>query len=98
MDRSAVLDTLKRHEPELRSLGIARLSLFGSIARDEAREGSDIDLAAVFDPSANMDFFRFATLARRLEDMLARKVDLLGEPPRKPSIKASLERDRVHVF
>jgi len=40
MDKATVIDILKRHEAELRELGIERLSLFGSIARDEATEAS----------------------------------------------------------
>jgi hypothetical protein len=39
MDRDLILERLRAHEPELRRLGISRLSLFGSVARGEARRG-----------------------------------------------------------
>ena len=44
MDRSEAIAKLKQHEMELKRLGIEHLYLFGSTARGEAREDSDIDL------------------------------------------------------
>ncbi len=40
MKRDVAIATLKEHEAELRRLGVQRLYLFGSTARDEAREES----------------------------------------------------------
>ena len=44
MVRSEALAKLKQHEAELKRLGVEHLYLFGSTARDEAREDSDVDL------------------------------------------------------
>jgi uncharacterized protein len=44
MDRGEAVEKLKEHETELRWLGVERLYLFGSTARDEARPDSDVDL------------------------------------------------------
>ena len=44
MDRAEVIAKLKTAEPRLRAHGVAALYLFGSYARDEARENSDIDV------------------------------------------------------
>jgi nucleotidyltransferase-like protein len=44
MDRNAAIAKLKEHETELKRLGIEHLYLFGSTARGEAREDSDVDL------------------------------------------------------
>ena len=44
MDRSAAIARLREHETELKGLGVEHLYLFGSTARDEAREDSDVDL------------------------------------------------------
>jgi predicted nucleotidyltransferase len=44
MKRNQVITLLKRYEPEFHDAGIGALFLFGSVARDEAREVSDIDL------------------------------------------------------
>jgi uncharacterized protein len=44
MKRRAVIAKLKPHEAELKRLGVEHLYLFGSTARDEARDDSDVDL------------------------------------------------------
>lgn len=44
MDRAAAIAKLKEHEAELKQLGIEHLYLFGSTARGDAREDSDVDL------------------------------------------------------
>jgi hypothetical protein len=98
MDRETVLKRLRAHEPELRGLGVRRLSLFGSVARGDASEASDVDLAAEFDPERRIDLFDYGRVAHRLEQMLQRPVDLLTEPARRPRMQIELDRDRVLVF
>jgi len=49
MYREHVIATLRQHEAELRTAGIVRLSLFRSVARNEATPQSDVDLMAEFD-------------------------------------------------
>lgn len=93
-----VIATLQTHEAELRRAGIRRLSLFGSVARGDAEAGSDVDLAAEFDPAARMDLFRLVALERQLAELLGRTVDLLPEPVEKPRLRANIERDRVRAF
>jgi len=44
MERTEAIARLKVHEAELRQLGVQYLYLFGSTARDDAREESDVDL------------------------------------------------------
>jgi predicted nucleotidyltransferase len=44
MNREDALARLKAHEAELKALGVEHLFLFGSTARGEAREDSDVDL------------------------------------------------------
>ena len=45
MTRDEALDRLRRHEAELKRLGVLRLYLFGSTARNEAGQDSDVDLS-----------------------------------------------------
>ena len=79
-----VIATLRAHEAELRQAGVRRLSLFGSVARGDAAEDSDIDLAAEFDPSAEMDLIRLVALERELGEALGRHVEILSEPIENP--------------
>ena len=55
---------------------IRRLSLFGSILRDDFREGSDIDILAEFEPGCVPGLLRMAGLELELGEVLGRKVDL----------------------
>lgn len=89
---------LKRNEATLRSLGLRRLSLFGSTARNEALAGSDVDIAVQFDRASRMDLFRFAALTDRLRTMLDQDVDVVTEPSRSKRMQAMIDRDRVDVF
>lgn len=98
MDRDAVLERLRAHEAELKAMGVARLSLFGSVARGEAGPDSDVDVAAEFDRSRPFGLFQFVELEARLAEMLGVKVDLVGEPIAKDRFRARVDRDRVHVF
>jgi len=66
-----VIATLRAHEAELCAAGIRALSLFGSVARGEAGQHSDIDLVAEFDPVARMDLIRLAGLERELASRCA---------------------------
>ncbi|MBB2913477.1 hypothetical protein FHS43_004781 [Streptosporangium becharense] len=58
--------------------GIVELSVFGSVARDEDRDGSDIDLLYVLKPGTDigLEFFAFQ---EELEELLDRKVDVVSK-------------------
>ena len=98
MKRAVVIERLKQRERELRELGVVTLSLFGSTAREEARDGSDVDLAVLLDPNRPFGVFRFNGLANRLEDLLGEQVDLVREPSTKAWMQSAIDRDRIRVF
>lgn len=98
MDRNAAIARLKAHETELRAMGVSALSLFGSVARGEARTNSDIDLAARFDPAAKVGMVKYGTILERLRTVLHAPVDLVGEPARTARMQAEIDRDRATVF
>ncbi len=93
-----VIATLRTHEPELREVGIRRLSLFGSVARGDAEPDSDVDLAAELEPAARIGLVGLVALERRLAGLLGRPVDLLPEPVEKARLRANIERDRRLAF
>lgn len=98
MDQRTAISRLKAHEAELRRMGVASLSVFGSTARGDAGPTSDVDLAATFAEDARVGMFAFAEISRRLKDMLGTPVDLVGEPARRPSMQRQIDRDRLRVF
>ncbi|MBL8722923.1 MAG: nucleotidyltransferase domain-containing protein [Planctomycetes bacterium] len=74
MRRQDVLECIAQHAAELHRMGARSLSLFGSFARDEAGDGSDVDLLVDLDVHT---FDRYMDLKLRLEDLLQRRVDLV---------------------
>ena len=98
MQRATALSRLTASEAELRAMGVTALSLFGSVARDEAGPASDVDIAVKLDDARHLDLIDFAQINLRLQDMLGVKVDLVSEPARRARFQAAIDRDRVHVF
>jgi predicted nucleotidyltransferase len=98
MDAQSVIERLVSQKAALEALGLSHLSLFGSTARGQAAEGSDIDLAVTLDPDAEMDLFRFAAIGEHLARMLGQQVDLVVEPARSGRMQAEIDRDRLRVY
>jgi len=95
---SDILTLLRRHKLDLKQRGVAKLWVFGSVVRGEARSGSDIDLAAEFDPQVKVSLTGFARLRQDLSDMLGAPVDLAEWRNLRPHVRRSAEDDAVHVF
>jgi uncharacterized protein len=85
LTRADVIERLRNAEEEIRHLGVRRLALFGSFARDETRTGSDVDLLVVFS-AGHKTFDRFLQLAERLEVLLGRPVELVTPEALSPFI------------
>ena len=102
MDRDAIIAKLRQHEADLRQLGIESLSLFGSTARGENTEQSDVDVAVKLNHDRMPTGFHYAArleeLRERLEATLARQVDVVPEPVRKRRFQAQIDKDRVLAF
>lgn len=96
MNRQKTLEILTKLKPELvERFGVTRLALFGSTARDEAREDSDIDIVVGFDgPATSKKYFGVQFL---LEDQLGCPVDLVTEKALRPELKPFIEREAVNV-
>ena len=81
-------------------MGIEQLSLFGSVARGDQTDGSDVDLAVRFSPAAraSISVFEFLDVRDAIADLLGRPVDLVTEPARRPRFQQRINRDRLLVF
>ena len=96
MNRQEILDLLSRHKPELaRRYGVRDLALFGSSARDTAREDSDIDILVSFDGPATS--CRYFGVQFYLEDLLGRSVDLVSDKALRSELRPCVEREAMHV-
>ncbi|CAN5613232.1 nucleotidyltransferase family protein [soil metagenome] len=98
MQRDKTLAILKVHMPELKAhFGVETLSLFGSTARNEAGEASDVDVLVVFCPDAGAGFFTLSRLKTHLEGLLGCRVDLLTPGAIRPKLRERIEKDVVHA-
>ena len=83
--RDEALERLRARAGQIRELGVARLALFGSFARDDADAESDVDLLVEFEPGAKT-YDRFTTLADLCEQALGRPVELVTADALSPFI------------
>ena len=88
MTRAEAIQRLAAARPELATLGVRSLDLFGSVARGEAGPASDVDLLVDFDKPIGL--FHFFRVQRRLEEILGCRVDLVM----RDAVKRQL-RDRI---
>jgi predicted nucleotidyltransferase len=99
---AAVVTTLRAHEHELREAGVVSLAVFGSVARGEADDGSDVDVLIRLGGEAAQGGFayfgRLDALTRRLGEILGRPVDIVTEPVQKEQLRRNIERERALAF
>ena len=93
-----MLAILRAHADELRERGVTHLQIFGSVARGEATDKSDIDLLADFDPKRNLGLIAIGGIQMDLEEMLGRSVDLSSPGWLKPRVSVNALKDAINVF
>jgi predicted nucleotidyltransferase len=86
---------LHEHELDLRAHHVKALSIFGSVARGEAREDSDVDILVEFDRRVGL--LAFVGLKLYLEQILGRPVDLVTPSGLKSSMRESILREAVRA-
>src|SRR4029077_12040231 len=97
MKRSEAIAKLKQHEAELKRLGVEHLYLFGSTARGEAREDSDVDL--FFDhPEGSFVLLELMDLKDSAPRILGRKTDIMTRRSLHPVLRSRIEASALQVF
>jgi predicted nucleotidyltransferase len=97
MDRAAAIAKLKEHETELKQLGVEHLYLFGSTARGEAHEDSDIDL--FFDhPLGSLGLFELMEVKDAAARILGRTTDIMTRRSLHPVLRERIEASALQVF
>ena len=96
MTGDEVLDLLRAHKPLLvERFGVTQLALFGSFARDQATDLSDVDILVQFDgPATAKSYFG---LQFYLEDLLSRPVDLVTTKALRNEFRPYVEREARSV-
>ena len=90
------IELLREHLPELQErFGITSMRLFGSVARGDHHEGSDIDIFVSMPPK----FFNYIEAAQYLEDVFGCKVDLICNHSNiRPFFRQQIEQDGIDIL
>lgn len=95
MNTQAMKKTLANY---FKTQPVLKAWLFGSFARGEEREDSDVDLLILFDHSSPIGLFSYARMHRELEERLGRKVDLVEEGTLRPAAAAEATKDMKMIY
>ena len=96
MNRRDILDRLKSEAPALRrKYAVKSLAVFGSMARGDDRDGSDVDVLVTFEGKAT--FANFMGLKLDLEDLFGRPVDLLTPKSLDAAMRETIEKEAILV-
>jgi len=92
--REAILRVLHDNRDRIRGFGVRSLGLFGSAARNEATDTSDLDFLVDFDRKT---FDNYMGLKELLESLFGCPVDLVIRSAVKPSLRQSILAGEVHI-
>jgi len=96
MTREEILVFLREKKTFLaQNFGVLSIALFGSYARGDAKEQSDIDIAVEL--KSDNKFMNFFGLKYYLEEHLNKEIDLGIESTIKPAVKESIQKDMIYV-
>ena len=98
MNRRETIAKLKTHADAVKALGATSLYLFGSVARDEAKTRSDLDLFIDYDPEGKFSLLELVGIKLLLEQKLGVRVDVTTRDSLHPLLRADIEQSAVRVF
>jgi uncharacterized protein len=97
MNRETILKELLSHQAELTSrFGVESVSLFGSVARNEAIATSDLDMLVTFIHTPGI--FAFLDLKEYLESLFKCRVDLVTKNALKKPLRQQILQEAIHAF
>lgn len=92
--REEIIQLLREQRGAIRNYGVRRLRLFGSCARDEAREVGDLDFLVDFEKKS---FDAYMGLKEFLENLFGCPVDLVLSNAIKPRLRPFILKDAIDV-
>ena len=93
--KEEILKIIREKKPELQKrYPISELGIFGSYARGDYNESSDIDILVDFNGRIGIEFI---SLAHELEDTFNKKIDLVSRKGIKPAYLPYVEKNLIHV-
>ena len=93
----ATKQVLNEEKNRLRTLGVDRVGIFGSVVRGEENPESDVDILLELQPNHNLTLLSLVELEDYLSDRLSRKADTVIGSSKKPLIKEHVYREVLYV-
>jgi len=90
-----ISSAIKSRRSELKNLGVSRIGLFGSYARGEETENSDIDLIVQFE-AFKKNFHNYMEACNILESIFEHKVDIVTPESLSKYLRADIEKEAVY--
>ena len=97
MKRDNALKILAANQERLKDFSVKSLSVFGSVARDEATETVDIDVRVKFQEGKSVGLFLFLRLQRFLAEILGCKVDLTTPDALRKEMREQIKKEAIHA-
>jgi predicted nucleotidyltransferase len=98
MNKREAIAKLKLQADAIRALGATSLYLFGSVARDETKTNSDLDLFIDYDPDGRFSLLELVGIKLLLEQELGVQVDVTTRDSLHPMLRDDIEQSAVRVF
>lgn len=97
MRKADAIAVLREHEPELRQLGVKTLYLFGSTAREQAQDYSDVDLFFDYE-KGRFGLFELMEVKSRTAEILGRPADIMTRDSLHELLRDNIEAASVQIF
>ena len=98
MTSREALRRLDRNREKLRTYSVRHIAVFGSTARDQATEHSDVDILVEFEPQARVGLFTFVRLLDHLSDVMGTRIDLATPGALRPEMREQILAEAVRAF
>jgi predicted nucleotidyltransferase len=97
MKRADAITLLQAHEAQLKQLGVLTLYMFGSTAREEAREGSDVDLFFDYE-KGKLGLFELMDVKEYTSGILGCKADIMTRDSIHRVLREEIESSAIRVY
>jgi predicted nucleotidyltransferase len=98
MKRDDIIRTLKEREADLRAHGVTHAAVFGSVARDQQKPNSDVDILVDLDPAVVATMFDYAGLKDYVASLFEGSVDVIDRGALKPRLRPRAAADAIYAF
>jgi predicted nucleotidyltransferase len=96
--REAIIAKLRETAPALKAEGVTRLAIFGSRARGDATDDSDLDVLIDVDPDANFSLMNLSGVGLIVEDVTGLKTQVAMRRSSEPRMAERIADDVIEVF